>query len=80
MSQPSQPAEDDEIESIELDITFVPESQNTINFRGRKLITATLKDGRGYIGLNSLADTFGISRPSMIKRLRRKFDFFSQYV
>ena len=76
----SQPEPGEEIEGILLDNVFVPESQDSIDFRGRALVTAKLKDGKGYVVLSSLADAFGLARTTFVRRLQRKQDFFAPYV
>lgn len=66
----------------ELDETtavFIPEQQDKIDFHGHIITTVTLKDGQGYVSLNSLAATFGLSRPALVRRVNRN-SYYEPYV
>ena len=72
--------QDDEEEVSSIDAVFTPEYQGMIFFRGKPILTARLPDKQGYVVLRSLADAFGLSRTSFINRLKRRGNYFSQYV
>jgi hypothetical protein len=58
---------------------FRPQRQRVLSFRGKELVTADLRDGRGYISLRSLCDAFGLDPRPQRKRLARKQSYFGPY-
>jgi hypothetical protein len=59
--------------------TFQPEEQRTLLFQGREIVTAELKDGQGYVSVNSLCDAFGLDRRGQRQRLMRQQNYFEAY-
>lgn len=58
---------------------FQPERQRPLLFRGKEILTADLKDGRGYVSVNSLCDAFGLHSGAQRRRLRRQSNYFEPY-
>ena len=58
---------------------FHPEQQRTLSFRGKELVTADLRDGKGYISVRSLCEAFGLEQRSQRKRLMRQRGYFEPY-
>lgn len=58
---------------------FHPEQQRKILFRGREIVTADLRDGKGYVSLRSLCDAFGLDPRAQRKRLLRQQGYFQSY-
>lgn len=54
---------------------FRPLRQRILNFHGKDLVTADLRDGLGYVSLRSLCDAFGIDVRAQRKRLMRNAYF-----
>ena len=59
--------------------SFSPESQQTLTFQGQEIVTAELKDGLGYVSINSLCDAFGLNRRGQRQRLMRQQNYFEPY-
>jgi hypothetical protein len=58
---------------------FRPVRERKIDFRGKEIATADLKDGSGYVSVRSLCEAFDIDQRSQRKRLMRKQGFFAPY-
>jgi len=58
---------------------FHPESQSMLLFQGKEIITAELRDGQGYVSVNSLCDAFGLDRRGQRQRLMRQQNYFEPY-
>lgn len=58
---------------------FSPQRQRKILFRDKEIVTADLKDGKGYVSLRSLCDAFGLEPRSQRKRLARQQGYFQPY-
>ncbi len=58
---------------------FRPQRQRVLQFRGKELVTADLRDGRGYISLRSLCEAFGLDPRPQRKRLARRQGYFAPY-
>jgi hypothetical protein len=58
---------------------FRPERQRKIQFRGKEIATADLKDGKGYVSLRSLCEAFGLDQRAQRKRLQRQQGYFQPY-
>jgi hypothetical protein len=58
---------------------FRPERQRKILFRGKEIVTADLRDGKGYVSLRSLCDAFGLDARAQRKRLLRQQGYFQPY-
>ncbi len=48
-----------------------PHSESEMTFQGRKIRTASMQNGQGFVALHSLCDAFGIDYSSQRKRLYR---------
>jgi len=58
---------------------FRPERQRKIIFRDKEIATADLKDGKGYVSVRSLCDSFGLDARAQRKRLMRQQGYFQPY-
>ena len=58
---------------------FRPERQRKIVFRGKEIVTADLKDGKGYVSIRSLCDAFGLDPRAQRKRVLRPGNYFRPY-
>jgi hypothetical protein len=58
---------------------FEPQSERKLKFREKEIYTADLKDGRGYVSLNSLCDAFGLDRRGQRQRLKRQQGYFEPF-
>ncbi len=58
---------------------FRPERERTLDFRGKVIATADLKDGRGYVSIGSLCKAFGLDDRAQRKRLARKQGYFATF-
>ncbi len=58
---------------------FRPVRERTIQFRGKEIATADLRDGKGYVSIRSLCAAFGLDQRAQRKRLMRQQNFFEQY-
>ena len=59
--------------------TFHPVRQRTLLFQGTAILTADLRDGQGYVAINSLCDAFGLDRRGQRQRLMRQQSYFAPY-
>jgi hypothetical protein len=63
------------MEENELDFSaeraLSPETEGTINFQGREIRTATMKNGQGFVSLRSLCDAFGVNYRAQQRRVAR---------
>lgn len=60
-------------------VVFHPDRERSLTFRGRQILTADLKDGRGYVSLRSLCDAFGLDSRAQRRRLLRQQSYFAPY-
>jgi hypothetical protein len=60
-------------------IHFSPQNERKLLFRGKEILTADLKDGRGYISVRSLCEAFGLDQRAQRKRLMRQQGYFAAY-
>jgi hypothetical protein len=60
-------------------LVFRPQQERKLNFRGREILTADLKDGNGYVSVRSLCDAFGLDQRAQRKRLIRQQGYFEPY-
>jgi hypothetical protein len=58
---------------------FRPERERTLTFRGKQILTADLRDGRGYVSVRSLCDAFGLDQRAQRRRLLRQQGYFAPY-
>jgi hypothetical protein len=58
---------------------FTPQSQRELLFQGKHITTAELKDGQGYVSINSLCDAFSLDRRGQRQRLMRQQNYFEPY-
>ncbi len=58
---------------------FHPVRERVLSFRGIEIVTADLKDGQGYVSINSLCDAFGLERSGQRQRLTRRNGYFEPY-
>ncbi len=58
---------------------FKPRSERSLEFRGKRIATADLADGKGYVSLRSLCDAFGLDSRAQRKRLVRQQSYFAPY-
>lgn len=58
---------------------FRPERQRKVDFRGKELVIADLRDGKGYATVRSLCDAFGLDPRAQRKRLMRQQGYFAPY-
>ncbi len=58
---------------------FRPERQRKVDFRGKELVIADLRDGKGYATVRSLCDAFGLDPRAQRKRLMRQQSYFAPY-
>jgi len=58
---------------------FRPERERKLLFRGREILTADLRDGKGYVSLSSLCEAFGLETHAQRKRLARQQSYFAPY-
>ena len=58
---------------------FRPLRERTLVFRGKEIVTADLKDGKGYVSVRSLCEAFGLDPRSQRKRLMRQQGYFEPY-
>jgi len=59
--------------------TFYPERERKLLFRDKEIVTADLRDGRGYVTVRSLCEAFGLDQRSQRKRLMRQQGYFEPY-
>jgi hypothetical protein len=60
-------------------LVFRPLNERKLNFRGREILTADLKDGNGYVSVRSLCEAFGLDQRAQRKRLIRQQGYFEPY-
>src|SRR5512147_1517491 len=58
---------------------FRPVSERKLVFRGKEILTADLKDGKGYVSMRSLCDAFGLDQRAQRRRLLRQQSYFAPY-
>ena len=58
---------------------FRPDRERALTFRGKQILTADLKDGRGYVSVRSLCDAFGLDQRAQRRRLLRQQGYFAAY-
>ena len=58
---------------------FRPDRERTLIFRGKEILTADLRDGRGYVSVRSLCDAFGLDSRAQRRRLLRQQSYFAPY-
>ncbi len=58
---------------------FRPVRERTIQFRGKEIATADLRDGKGYVSVRSLCAAFGLDQRAQRKRLMRQQSYFEPY-
>ena len=58
---------------------FRPERQRKVDFRGKELVIADLRDGKGYATVRSMCDAFGLDPRAQRKRLMRQQSYFAPY-
>ena len=58
---------------------FHPERERALTFRGKQILTADLRDGRGYVSLRSLCEAFGLDQRAQRRRLLRQQGYFAPY-
>ena len=58
---------------------FIPVRQRALLFHAKELVTADLKDERGYVSVRSLCDAFGLDASAQRKRLTRQQGYFAPY-
>ncbi len=58
---------------------FRPTGERKLIFRGKEILTADLKDGKGYVSLRSLCDAFGLDQRAQRRRLLRQQSYFAPY-
>jgi len=58
---------------------FRPDRERSLSFRGKQILTADLKDGRGYVSVRSLCDAFGLDSRAQRRRLLRQQSYFAPY-
>lgn len=58
---------------------FKPINERKLVFRGKEILTADLKDGKGYVSLRSLCDAFGLDQRAQRRRLLRQQSYFAPY-
>lgn len=64
----------------ELDpVAFRPDRERSLVFRGKEILTADLKDGRGYVSVRSLCEAFGLDSRAQRRRLLRQQSYFGPY-
>jgi len=62
-----------------LQSVFKPLNERKLIFRGREILTADLKDGKGYVSLRSLCEAFGLDQRAQRRRLMRQQSYFAPY-
>lgn len=60
-------------------VVFHPDRERSLTFRGKQILTADLRDGRGYVSLRSLCDAFGLDSRAQRRRLLRQQSYFAPY-
>lgn len=60
-------------------VVFRPDRERSLVFRGKEILTADLKDGRGYVSVRSLCDAFGLDSRAQRRRLMRQQSYFAPY-
>ncbi len=69
-----------EVSLIEADQSaFRPQQERKLNFRGKEIATADLKDGKGYVSVRSLCEAFGLEQRAQRRRLMRQQGYFEPY-
>lgn len=58
---------------------FHPLRERSLQFRGKEIATADLRDGKGYVSVRSLCDAFGLDPRAQRKRLMRQQGYFEPY-
>jgi hypothetical protein len=58
---------------------FRPERERKLLFRGQEIVTADLKDGRGYVSVRSLCEAFSLDPRPQRKRLMRQQGYFEPF-
>lgn len=58
---------------------FTPVRERSIEFSGKQIATADLKDGQGYVSVRSLCEAFGLDQRAQRKRLLRSRGYFEPY-
>lgn len=58
---------------------FEPEHERELAFRGKKIATSDLKDGKGYVSVRSLCEAFGLDPRGQRQRLQRQQSYFAPY-
>ena len=60
-------------------LTFKPEQERKLAFRGKEIATADLRDGKGYVSVRSLCEAFGLDQRAQRRRLLRQQGYFAPY-
>lgn len=60
-------------------VVFRPDRERSLIFRGKEILTADLKDGRGYVSVRSLCEAFGLDSRAQRRRLMRQQGYFAPY-
>ena len=68
----------EELSEIEIAQTVEPESESELTFQGKKIRTAKLRSGQGYVSVRSLCDAFGINFSGQRQRILRT-SLFHEY-
>ena len=58
---------------------FRPVNERKLLFRGKTILTADLKDGKGYVSVRSLCEAFGLDQRAQRRRLMRQQGYFEPY-
>jgi hypothetical protein len=58
---------------------FRPVRERKLLFRGKTILTADLKDGKGYVSIRSLCEAFGLDQRAQRRRLMRQQGYFEPY-
>lgn len=58
---------------------FRPARERSLLFRDRHILTADLKDGKGYVSIRSLCEAFGLDQRAQRRRLMRQQSYFAPY-
>ena len=59
---------------------YTPQDVRHVPFHEAELVAARLSDGQVYVTVKSLTDSFGVSQATLHNRLRRKRNYFAQYI
>jgi len=58
---------------------FRPTHERKLLFHGKEIATADLKDGKGYVSVRSLCESFGLNAGAQRKRLLRQQGYFEPF-